>query len=64
MEGRHPETDEGIIPAAALHQAVTSLSVERSTPKYPEISVSGYGGGQSMFAYQGHNVRWVRHSYR
>lgn len=40
-----------------MFRAAEGVTVERTYPRVPEVSVSVYGGGQSQYAYQGHNVR-------
>ncbi|KAF8312197.1 beta-lactamase/transpeptidase-like protein [Clavulina sp. PMI_390] len=60
MLGRHPNTGESVIPAAAVLQAASGATIESSDPTAPELSVWVYGGGQEQYAYQGHNI--VQHT--
>lgn len=56
LEGRNPDTDEVVIPVAAVQQAAYGVAIDIPTAGWPDTSVEVYGGGQSQYAYQGHNV--------
>lgn len=57
LNGRHPVTDEQVIVKEAIQRAASGLTVLTPEPYHPEVSVQVYGGGQTTYAYQGHNVR-------
>lgn len=56
LDGRHPYTNEQVIPESVIRQAATGVSVMKGVTSDPELSVMVYGGGQESYAYQGHNV--------
>lgn len=55
--GRHPVTNEQIIPAAAITKAAEGVSVRIPLPRDPSMSPMVYGLGQGIYSYQGHYVR-------
>ncbi|KAK7442199.1 hypothetical protein VKT23_016171 [Stygiomarasmius scandens] len=55
-EGRHPETNETVVPAEVVKYAAEGVSVWEGTAKYPELSPVVYGAGQKRFTYQGREV--------
>ncbi|KAF9449778.1 beta-lactamase/transpeptidase-like protein [Macrolepiota fuliginosa MF-IS2] len=58
--GRHPHRNKQIIPLEIVEHAATGASVSAGVGSFPEISVSVYGAGQSIFSYRGYEV--VEHS--
>lgn len=63
LAGQNPETGESVIPPRAIFRAAEGVTVERAYARVPEVSVSVYGGGQSQYAYQGHNVSGLHATY-
>ncbi|THU89228.1 hypothetical protein K435DRAFT_781707 [Dendrothele bispora CBS 962.96] len=56
LEGRHPVTNESVIPTEVVKYAAEGVSVDEPTAKFPELSPVVYGAGQWRFTYQGHEI--------
>ncbi|THU80573.1 beta-lactamase/transpeptidase-like protein [Dendrothele bispora CBS 962.96] len=56
LEGRHPVTNETVVPTEVVRYAAEGVSVSEPTAKFPELSPVVYGAGQDRFTYQGHEV--------
>ncbi|KAJ7236023.1 beta-lactamase/transpeptidase-like protein, partial [Mycena rebaudengoi] len=54
--GRHPETNETVIPEDVLEHVTSGVSVASPKSDYPELSPKVYGCGQEMFSYRGHQL--------
>ncbi|PFH49059.1 hypothetical protein AMATHDRAFT_63996 [Amanita thiersii Skay4041] len=54
--GRHPDTNETVIPEAAVDYAATGYTVFDRKASFPELSPKVYGCGQIMYSYRGHEV--------
>lgn len=59
LDGRHPETNETIIPKAAIDHITTGFTIQPARAPYPDFSAGMYGHGQMMHTYQGHQVRLI-----
>lgn len=57
LMGRHPVTNEQIIPETAILKAAEGVSVPTPFPEDPSVSPMLYGLGQVSYSYQGHYVR-------
>lgn len=55
--GRHPITNEQIIPETAILKAAEGVTVPAPIPVDPSVSPILYGFGQESYSYQGHYVR-------
>ncbi|CAA7271158.1 unnamed protein product [Cyclocybe aegerita] len=55
-KGRHPYTNETIIPEEIVEHVAHGRSVSHGKPDFPEISVRVYGAGQWRYSYQGHDI--------
>ncbi|KAJ7615898.1 beta-lactamase/transpeptidase-like protein [Roridomyces roridus] len=55
-KGRHPTTNETVIPEDVVDHLATGVSVANGKPKYPELSVSVYGCGQDRYSYRGFEI--------
>ncbi|TFK32568.1 beta-lactamase/transpeptidase-like protein [Crucibulum laeve] len=54
--GRHPYTNETIVPEEVIEHVATGLTVSEGKASDPEFSPKVYGAGQWRFAYQGHEI--------
>ncbi|PPR01447.1 hypothetical protein CVT26_015080 [Gymnopilus dilepis] len=54
--GRHPYTNETVIPSEIVEHVAHGRSVSHGKPEYPEWSPKVYGAGQWRYAYQGHDI--------
>ncbi|KAJ7163474.1 beta-lactamase/transpeptidase-like protein [Mycena crocata] len=52
-QGRHPVTNETVIPSEVLSQVATGLTIAEPVAKFPELSPVVYGGAQSRGTYRG-----------
>ncbi|KZT55806.1 beta-lactamase/transpeptidase-like protein [Calocera cornea HHB12733] len=59
-EGKHPVTEEQIIPASVIETTMLGHTVVEGKPEYPELSAKLYGLGWLRYSYQGHQI--VQHS--
>ncbi|KAJ7153963.1 beta-lactamase/transpeptidase-like protein [Mycena crocata] len=55
-KGRHPITNETVIPEDVVEHVATGVSVARGKPAYPELSPTVYGCGQDRYSYRGHEI--------
>ncbi|KDR69231.1 hypothetical protein GALMADRAFT_256069 [Galerina marginata CBS 339.88] len=55
-DGRHPYTNETIIPADVVEHVAYGRSVSHGKPDFPELSPHVYGAGQWRYSYQGHDM--------
>ncbi|KJA24150.1 hypothetical protein HYPSUDRAFT_65659 [Hypholoma sublateritium FD-334 SS-4] len=55
-KGRHPYTDEVVVPAAILERIAYGRTVTNGKPEYAETSIKAYGSGQWRYSYQGHDI--------
>lgn len=56
LEGRNPETNQTVVPSAAILQAANGISVFEGRSTDPGLSVEVYGLAQSTYSYYGHEV--------
>jgi CubicO group peptidase (beta-lactamase class C family) len=55
--GRHPYTNEIVVPQEVIEHVATGRSVSNGgAPDYPEISPKVYGAGQTRYSYQGRQI--------
>ncbi|KAF7345808.1 Beta-lactamase class penicillin binding protein [Mycena venus] len=52
-EGRHPGTNETVIPAEAINKVAAGITVSTPVAPFPELSPKVYGGGQMRGTYRG-----------
>ncbi|KAJ7758369.1 beta-lactamase/transpeptidase-like protein [Mycena metata] len=52
-KGRHPTTNETVVPEDVIEHVATGVSVAVGKPAYPELSPAVYGCGQAIFSYRG-----------
>ncbi|PFH47488.1 hypothetical protein AMATHDRAFT_42916 [Amanita thiersii Skay4041] len=55
-KGRHPETNETIVPEDIIEHVATGVTVQEARSAYPEISPKVYGCAQSRYSYRGHEI--------
>ncbi|KAJ6587916.1 beta-lactamase/transpeptidase-like protein [Mycena capillaripes] len=55
-KGRHPITNETVVPEDVVDHVATGVSVARGKAAYPEISPTVYGCGQDRSSYRGHEL--------
>ncbi|KAF7331629.1 F-box domain-containing protein [Mycena kentingensis (nom. inval.)] len=55
-KGRHPHTNETIIPKQVVDHVATGVSVAAGKAAYPELSPKVYGCGQDIYSYRGHVI--------
>ncbi|KIM36480.1 hypothetical protein M413DRAFT_449178 [Hebeloma cylindrosporum] len=55
-KGRHPYTNETIIPEEIVEHVAYGRSVSHGKPEFPELSPKVYGAGQWRYSYQGHDI--------
>ncbi|KIJ33420.1 hypothetical protein M422DRAFT_35523 [Sphaerobolus stellatus SS14] len=60
LNGRHPITNDSIIPSAAIAKTAEGVSLAAPFPLDPSVSPEAYGLGQASYSYQGHYI--VEHS--
>ncbi|KIJ33417.1 hypothetical protein M422DRAFT_183343 [Sphaerobolus stellatus SS14] len=56
LNGRHPITNDSIIPSAAIAKTAEGVSVFQQFPLDPSVSPVAYGLGQGSYSYQGHYI--------
>ncbi|KAF9463772.1 beta-lactamase/transpeptidase-like protein [Collybia nuda] len=56
LKGVKPGTNTSVIPAEAIGQVATGITIMSGTAPFPELSPVVYGGGQSRNTYQGHEL--------
>ncbi|KAJ7160945.1 beta-lactamase/transpeptidase-like protein, partial [Mycena filopes] len=56
LNGVNPATNKTVIPASVLQTVTSGITVWPFTEKFPELSVSTYGGGQYQSNYRGHDL--------
>ncbi|KAH9484585.1 Protein flp [Psilocybe cubensis] len=54
--GRHPFTNETVIPQEVVEHVAHGRSVSHGKPQYPELSPKVYGAGQWRYSYRGHDI--------
>ncbi|KAF8999419.1 beta-lactamase/transpeptidase-like protein [Cyathus striatus] len=54
--GRHPYTNESVIPTAILDHVERGITVAEGKPSDPELSPKIYGSGLFRYHYQGHEL--------
>ncbi|KAJ6492259.1 beta-lactamase/transpeptidase-like protein [Mycena sanguinolenta] len=54
--GRHPTTNETVVPEDVVDHVATGVSVASGKAAYPELSPVVYGGGQDRMSYRGHEL--------
>ncbi|KAJ7155755.1 beta-lactamase/transpeptidase-like protein [Mycena filopes] len=52
-KGRHPTTNETVVPEKVVDHVATGVSVARGKAAYPELSPAVYGCGQDISSYRG-----------
>ncbi|KAJ7135135.1 beta-lactamase/transpeptidase-like protein, partial [Mycena filopes] len=52
-KGRHPTTNETVVPEDVVDHVATGVSVARGKAAYPELSPAVYGCGQDISSYRG-----------
>lgn len=55
-DGRHPYSNEVVVPADVLEFVSTGLVATHGKPDFPETSVKVYGAGQWRYSYQGLDI--------
>ncbi|KAH6904352.1 beta-lactamase/transpeptidase-like protein [Coprinopsis sp. MPI-PUGE-AT-0042] len=55
-DGRHPNTNEVVVPADVLDFVSTGLVATQGKPEFPETSVKVYGAGVWRYSYQGQDI--------
>ncbi|KAJ7510721.1 beta-lactamase/transpeptidase-like protein [Mycena galericulata] len=55
-KGRHPITNETVIPEDVVEHVAVGVSVAKGKAAYPELSPVVYGCGQMRFSYRGHEI--------
>ncbi|KAJ6575598.1 beta-lactamase/transpeptidase-like protein [Mycena vulgaris] len=55
-KGRHPTTNETVIPEDVVEHVALGVSVARGKARYPELSPVVYGCGQDRSSYRGHEL--------
>ncbi|CAK5267136.1 unnamed protein product [Mycena citricolor] len=53
-DGRHPITNETVVPADVVEHVATGVTVANGKASYPELSPKVYGCGQERASYRGH----------
>ncbi|KIK51282.1 hypothetical protein GYMLUDRAFT_208774 [Collybiopsis luxurians FD-317 M1] len=54
--GRHPFTNETIVPENVIKHAAEGVTVVDGDPQYAEIGPVVYGAGQERYTYRGHEI--------
>ncbi|PFH47486.1 hypothetical protein AMATHDRAFT_67688 [Amanita thiersii Skay4041] len=54
--GRHPETNETVVPEHVVEHVGTGVTVLPGRTSYPEFSPTVYGCGQARYSYRGHEI--------
>ncbi|KAF7312569.1 F-box domain-containing protein [Mycena indigotica] len=54
--GKHPLTNETVIPKEVVDHVATGVSVSSGKAPYPELSPAVYGCGQDRYSYRGHEI--------
>ncbi|KAJ7461119.1 beta-lactamase/transpeptidase-like protein [Mycena latifolia] len=55
-KGRHPYTNETVIPEDVVEHVALGVSVAAGKAAYPELSPVVYGCGQDRYSYRGHEI--------
>ncbi|KAJ7209185.1 beta-lactamase/transpeptidase-like protein [Mycena pura] len=55
-KGRHPFTNETVIPEDVVEHTALGVSVATGKARFPELSPTVYGCGQDRYSYRGHEV--------
>ncbi|KAJ7067221.1 beta-lactamase/transpeptidase-like protein [Mycena amicta] len=55
-KGRHPLTNETVIPEDVVDHVATGVSVSAGKTSFPELSPKVYGCGQDRYSYRGHEI--------
>ncbi|KAF9471387.1 beta-lactamase/transpeptidase-like protein [Pholiota conissans] len=55
-KGRHPYTNQTIIPEEVIDHVAYGRSVSHGKPEFPELSPKVYGAGQWRYSYQSHDI--------
>ncbi|KAH6904354.1 beta-lactamase/transpeptidase-like protein, partial [Coprinopsis sp. MPI-PUGE-AT-0042] len=55
-DGRHPYTNDVVVPYDVLEFVTTGLVATHGKPEFPETSVKVYGAGQWRYSYQGLDI--------
>ncbi|KAF9057542.1 beta-lactamase/transpeptidase-like protein [Panaeolus papilionaceus] len=55
-KGRHPYTNEVVVPEEVIEHVAHGRSITAGKPPYPEMSAQVYGAGQIRYSYQGHDL--------
>ncbi|KAJ7153968.1 beta-lactamase/transpeptidase-like protein [Mycena crocata] len=55
-KGRHPTTNETVVPEDVVEHVATGVSVAQGKAAYPELSPAVYGCGQDRSSYRGHEI--------
>ncbi|KAF5346705.1 hypothetical protein D9756_010345 [Leucocoprinus leucothites] len=58
-EGKHPYTDEQVIPSHVVEHAATGVTVTEGKASYPELSLRVYRAGQWRYSYR--SCKLVKH---
>ncbi|RDB18674.1 Gigasin-6 [Hypsizygus marmoreus] len=56
LDGRHPTTNENVIPPDVLRKITSAISVQTTRPEFPEVSLIAYGAAQLQITYRGHLI--------
>ncbi|KAF7343155.1 F-box domain-containing protein [Mycena venus] len=54
--GRHPSTNETVVPEDVVEHVALGVSVQRGKATYPELSPKVYGCGQDRYSYRGYEL--------
>ncbi|KAF8626617.1 hypothetical protein AX15_004784 [Amanita polypyramis BW_CC] len=54
--GRHPNTNETVVPEGVLEHVSRGFMVTEGKASYPELSPKVYGSGQKRYSYRGHEI--------
>ncbi|KAJ7092895.1 beta-lactamase/transpeptidase-like protein [Mycena belliarum] len=54
--GRHPYTNETVVPEDVVEHVAFGVSVARGKAAFPELSPTVYGCGQDRYSYRGHEI--------
>ncbi|KAJ7916461.1 beta-lactamase/transpeptidase-like protein [Mycena leptocephala] len=55
-KGRHPTTNETVVPEDVVEHVALGVSVNRGKADYPELGPKVYGCGQRRYSYRGHEI--------
>ncbi|KAG6908807.1 hypothetical protein DXG01_003254 [Tephrocybe rancida] len=56
LDGRHPKTNQTIIPSDVIQRALTAVIPQSYRPEFPEVSLISYGSAQTQITYRNHLI--------